>query len=116
MKKLLFVLLVSASSTAFAQEKTAVNTTNSQEQPVQKRTASSSVKGESSPSPYDVNDKYMGRKEEFLNNLVVSTLPIDFPLYDKKMSLKEYNQAVDNFYRTHTGILKETVKQKLIQK
>ena len=116
MKKLLFILLVSISISAFAQEKTTGSTSNSQEQPAQKRTAASSVKAESSPLPYDVNDKYMGRKEEFLNNLIVSALPADFPLYNKKMSLTEYNQVVDNFYKTHTGILKEAVKQKLSQK
>lgn len=116
MKKLLLILFVSIGLNTLAQEKTTVGTTSLQEQPVQKRTSASSVKAESAPLPYDVNDKYMGRKDEFLNNLVVSSLPIDFPLYDKKMSLKEYNLVVDNFYKTHPEILKDAVKQKLIQK
>jgi hypothetical protein len=113
MKKLILLLFVIASMNAFAQEKA---TNNSQTPSTSARTSTTSVKAVSAPSPYDVNDKYMGRKDEFLNNLTVSSLPNDFPLYDKKMSLMEYNQVVDNFYKTHPSILKDAVKQKVIQK
>jgi hypothetical protein len=65
------------------------------------------------PLPYDVNDKYMGRKAEFLGNLTVSELPSDFPAYEKIWSLKEYNQVVLAFYYNHRDIVRKGVNDKL---
>jgi hypothetical protein len=67
-------------------------------------------------SPYDVNDRYMGRSAEFLSNLTVSELPADFPVYEKQWGLKEYNQVVDAYYRNHLNIVNEKVKAKLSYK
>ena len=66
-----------------------------------------------SKSPVDEDDIYMGRKAEFLSNLTVSELPVDFPKYDKSYGLRYYNNLVDNFYFTHKNILKDGPKQKL---
>ncbi len=110
MKKLILLLFVSACMSAFAQEKT---TTNSQTQPTQARTSATSIKAESTPLPYNVNDKYMGRRDEFLNNLTVKELPADFPVYEKQWSLKDYNAVVDAYYTNHMDILKPKVKQKM---
>jgi len=65
------------------------------------------------PLPYDVNDKYMGRKDEFLNDITLPELPADFPVYDKQWSLKEYNQVVDAYFINHKDILKERVREKV---
>jgi len=62
----------------------------------------------------DENDAYMGRKAEFLNNLTVSELPVDFPRYDKSYGLGGYNIVVDNYYAQHTDILKPGVKAKIM--
>lgn len=93
---------------ALAQEKATTET-----QPTQSRTSASSVKAESSPLPYNVNDKYMGRRDEFLNNLTVTELPADFPVYEKQWGLKEYNAVVDAYYMNHMELLKPKVKQKV---
>ena len=114
MKKIVACLLVCASLSAFAQDKKNNGSGDPQSAPV--RTASTSAKASASPAPYDVNDKYMGRKAEFLNNLTVSELPADFPVYQKKWGVKEYNEVVDAYYRSHLSILKDQVKQKLTQK
>jgi len=80
------------------------------------RTAATSAQSRTSEPvkpPYDVNDKYMGRKNEFLGNLIVAELPADFPVYEKQWSLREYNQVVTAFYYNHLDIVKEKVKNKL---
>jgi hypothetical protein len=77
-------------------------------------TSRGQVRIQATPLPYDIEDKYMGRKSEFLNNLTVTELPSDFPVYDKQFSLKEYNAAVDAFYLNHQEILKNKTKEKLI--
>jgi len=75
---------------------------------------SSQVKSaEAAPLPYDVNDKYMGRKAEFLNSMNVSELPADFPAYEKQWNLKEYNQVVEAYFVNHRELLKPRVKEKI---
>ena len=113
MKKLITSFLVLASLSALAQERTSGQTNNSQ--PVQ-RVASSSTQTkvtQADPLPYDVNDKYMGRKDEFLNLMIVPELPSDFPVYDKQWGLKEYNAVIDAYCMNHMDILKDRVKQKV---
>jgi hypothetical protein len=90
--------------------------TPKQEQTPNLRTSVSASHVQSSPAaplPYDTEDKYMGRKAEFLNQMTVSELPADFPVYEKQWSLNDYNLVVEAYYRNHQGILKERVKQKL---
>jgi hypothetical protein len=80
------------------------------------RTAASSARVNVTPTvklPYDVNDKYMGRRDEFLNSMIVSELPSDFPVYDKQWGVKEYNAVVDAYCMKHMDILKDRVKEKI---
>ena len=77
------------------------------------RTAASSSQTRAVPLPYDVDDKYMGRKDEFLNDIVLSELPSDLPVYEKQWSLKEYNQVVDAYFINHKDILKDRVRDKI---
>jgi hypothetical protein len=87
-----------------------------QETPVNPRAASTSSQvqsKEAAPLPYDVNDKYMGRKSEFLNSMIVTELPADFPAYEKQWNLKEYNQVVDAYFSNHRDLLKDKVKEKI---
>jgi hypothetical protein len=56
----------------------------------------------------------MGRKNEFLNAMIVKELPLDFPKYQKEWSVKDYNAVVDAYYTTHLDILKEKPKQKIL--
>ncbi|MCW3072318.1 MAG: hypothetical protein JWO44_2208 [Bacteroidetes bacterium] len=105
-------------NTAAKQAPTTTVTTQpaSQETPVNPRAAatSSQVKStETAPLPYDVNDKYMGRRAEFLNSMIVSELPADFPPYEKQWNLKEYNQVVDAYFSNHRDLLKDRVKEKI---
>ena len=65
------------------------------------------------PLPYNVDDKYMGRRDEFLNDITLPELPADFPAYEKQWSLKEYNQVVDAYFLNHKDILKDRVREKL---
>ncbi|MFL5762659.1 MAG: hypothetical protein ACJ77K_01880 [Bacteroidia bacterium] len=102
MKKMIIALFVSASLSAFAQD------------PQSPRTAATSGKASSSPLPYDVNDKYMGRKQEFLNQMIVKELPADFPVYRKEWGLKEYNAVVDSWFMQHPDVLQERAKQKVL--
>ncbi len=62
------------------------------------------------------NDTYQGRKDEFLSMMIIKELPENFPKYEKWMGVKHYNEVVDQYYKQHLEILKETVKQKLSQK
>lgn len=80
---------------------------------VESRGAATSAQVSSSPLPYDVEDKYMGRRNEFLNYMTVTELPADFPIYDKAWGVKEYNAVVEAYCVNHQDILKERVKQKI---
>jgi len=77
------------------------------------RTAGNSSQGTSATLPYDVTDKYMGRKDEFLNSTTLTELPADFPLYDPRWSVDEYNNVVDAYFIMHPEILKPRVADKL---
>ena len=77
------------------------------------RTASSSSQSHIAVLPYDVTDKYMGRTNEFLNLIILSELPSDFPLYDPRWTLDDYNQVVDAYFIMHKEILKDKPKEKL---
>ncbi len=77
------------------------------------RTAASSSQSRAVALPYDVDDKYMGRKDEFLNDITLPELPADFPVYDKQWNLKEYNQVVDAYFINHKEILKARVREKI---
>ena len=113
MKKLITPFFIVAALSAFSQEKNPNNGAVQQNNP---RTAATSARVDVSPAPesfYDVNDKYMGRRDEFLNLMTVPELPADFPIYDKQWGLKEYNAVVDAYCMKHMDILKERVKQKV---
>ncbi|MCW3086385.1 MAG: hypothetical protein JWP12_3751 [Bacteroidetes bacterium] len=77
------------------------------------RTAASSSQSRAVALPYNVDDKYMGRKDEFLNDITLPELPADFPVYEKEWSLKEYNQVVDAYFINHKEILKDRVREKV---
>jgi hypothetical protein len=82
-----------------------------------KRTPETSMQKSANPVgavPYDVEDRYMGRKAEFLNMLTVSKLPEDFPVYDKQWSVKDYNEVVQAYLINHQDILKPKVKEKIL--
>ena len=59
-------------------------------------------------------DIYQGRQKEILNNLIVDTIPADFPKYIKGKGVKWYNEEMDYYYRTHPDIVSETVRKKLL--
>jgi hypothetical protein len=125
MKQIYTLSFLLFSFTAFSQTKSA-NANSPEKSAIEQKsreTPSNTVRNSSvsaqgrvsqpAPLPYDVNDKYMGRGEEFLANLTVDKLPGDFPLYEKQWSLKEYNQVVLAFYYNHLDIVKEGVRKKL---
>lgn len=128
MKQILTLSILLVSISVFAQQKNVAKETpaTNRVEPIKAqsadagvgspRTAASSSQSrtaEPAPLPYNVDDRYMGRKEEFLGNLTVKELPADFPVYEKQWSLKEYNQVVTAFYYNHMDIVKENVKTKL---
>lgn len=115
MKSIVTLVFTFVSIGLFAQVRTATNTTTPTTN--DPRVAASSTQAsvrETGPLPYDVNDKYMGRKDEFLNSMIVKTLPEDFPIYDKSWGVKEYNAVVEAYYTTHMDILKDRVKEKML--
>ena len=116
MKQILTLFLVMSSVAIFAQTQTP-NQTNTKAAQTSPRTVKSSEKTQVHPinAPYDMNDKYMGRKSEFLYVLTTTDLPADFPVYDKQWGVKEYNAVVNAYYINHMDILKEAYKQKLQQ-
>jgi len=61
----------------------------------------------------DEEDQYQGREKEILSNLVIDAIPSDFPKYDKTKGIKWYNEQIDNYYKAHPSILKESVRRKL---
>lgn len=63
----------------------------------------------------DENDSYQGRKEEFLSQIILKELPMDFPKYEKWMGVRHYNEVIDDYYKKHLDILNPIVKQKLTQ-
>ncbi|MBA4240996.1 MAG: hypothetical protein C0448_09735 [Sphingobacteriaceae bacterium] len=91
------------------------NKSNQKEQKSQNN-SSSSKSSTTNNFQLDENDPYQGRKAEFLNQLIVSEIPADFPKYEKWMGVKHYNQIIDDYYRNHLDILKEKVKNKLLRK
>ena len=107
--KYFYTLLLAASGLAAAAQ-------NGSDPRVVARSGSSSAQVNTqpvAPPPYDMEDKYMGRKAEFLGLLTVDQLPTDFPAYEKQWSLKEYNQVVDAYLMNHQDILKPRVKEKI---
>lgn len=63
----------------------------------------------------DENDAYQGRTEEFLSQITLKELPVDFPKYEKWMGVRHYNEVVSDYYKKHLDILIPSVKQKLTQ-
>ena len=63
----------------------------------------------------DENDPYQGRKSEFLNQIIVPEIPVDFPKYEKWMGVRHYNEVIEDYYKKHPDILKESVKNKLLR-
>ena len=59
------------------------------------------------------DDPYQGRKQEFLNQLIIDKLPDDFPKYEKGSGIKAYNNIVDAYYRQHPAILKDGPRKKM---
>ena len=99
---------------AFAQERAATDKNNVPQTNPRSNTSSTMIDHKNStPLPYDVTDTYMGRKNEFLNALIIPELPPDFPVYSKQWSVREYNDVVETYYMSHLDILKERVKQKV---
>lgn len=93
------------------------NKHNSNKKEAKSQNGSSTIKSPTSTNfQLDENDPYQGRKAEFLNQLIVSEMPADFPKYEKWMGVKHYNQIIDDYYRNHLDILKEKVKNKLLRK
>jgi len=86
--------------------------TTTTDQPAVQRAVQTQVK-ETSNLAYDVNDRYMGRKNEFLNSMIVSELPEDFPVYDRIWSVKDYSAVVEAYYANHMNLLKDRVKEKM---
>ena len=121
MKRIFTIFLLSSSIGMWAQSSVTKQEKNTPQNPATNSTVQrpieSSVRVETSPlpvKPYDENDMYMGRKNEFLNSMVVKELPADFPKYQKEWSVKDYNAVVDAYYTTHLDILKEKPKQKIL--
>ncbi|MGZ4054802.1 MAG: hypothetical protein ACXVDZ_03280 [Bacteroidia bacterium] len=123
MKILITACLTIVSLSILGQNKT-TNTSSSKTAPqaTNSRTSASSSKAQTTavaaqPAatqlPYDVNDKYMGRKEEFLFMTTLKELPSDFPLYDKQWGVKEYNGVIEAYFMQHIDILKDNVKPKI---
>jgi hypothetical protein len=125
MKQIFTLSLILLGFTAFSQQKNAGDKTSSSTSTEQKNTettnnavrnSSVSVQSRTSqatPLPYNVDDKYMGRKAEFLGNLTVTELPSDFPVYEKQLDLKAYNNLVTSYYLNHMNIVRKEVRQKL---
>jgi|JI8StandDraft_1071087.scaffolds.fasta_scaffold32158_2 hypothetical protein len=61
----------------------------------------------------DEDDKYQGREKEILSNLTVTSIPSDFPKYDKTKGTKWYNEQIDNYYKSNPSIVKDSVRRKL---
>jgi hypothetical protein len=120
MKHIFTLSLILLSISLFGQERSLApsenNVIGNSEMTGPTRTVATSAQSRTSEpvrTPYDVNDKYMGRAEEFLGNLTVTSLPADFPVFQKHTNLKDYNQLVTAFYLSHMDIVREAVKQKL---
>ena len=82
------------------------------------RTANNSVRLESrepASLPYNVDDKYMGRAEEFKGLFKTKELPADFPVYEKQYGwgIKEYNAVVGAYLENNKALLTEPVLRKL---
>jgi hypothetical protein len=66
-------------------------------------------------APINEEDIYMGRTNEFKAKFKTSTLPADFPKYDKSYGLRYYNELVDNYCAEHLNLLNDRMRQKLEQ-
>ena len=58
------------------------------------------------------NDKYMGKGQEFLNMIILESLPSDFPQYQKGSDFVEYDGQVEKYFKEHKQILKDVYKTK----
>ncbi len=58
------------------------------------------------------NDKYMGKGQEFLNMIILDSLPSDFPHYQKGFDFVEYDGRVEKYFKEHKHILKDVYKSK----
>lgn len=115
MKKLVSVFFIFLGFGAYAQTSVDRQNQNGSDATIQ-RSAATSVRNDVSPTqplPYDINDPYMGRKAEFLNQMIVTELPADFPKYEQQWDVKDYNAVVDAYYINHPEILKEKFRQKV---
>jgi hypothetical protein len=63
-------------------------------------------------NPVDENDQYMGKENEFLNMITLSSLPSDFPKYQKGWTFTEYDNQTEKYFKEHISILKEVYKSK----
>ena len=124
MKRILTLSFLLFSIAAFAQQKAAKQpaaatpapSSETQRTADQDARAGMAVKARTTqpaPLPYDVNDMYMGRKNEFLNQMIVSELPADFPIYRKGWSLTDYNQVVHDYYINHKELLTQNMLNKI---
>ena len=90
-----------------------------QHQAEKKKTATLASKTSASSSnsypvmKLDENDQYMGREKEFLEIMVVPTLPSDFPKYNKSLGMAGYNNTIDYYFKQHPELLKDKWKQKI---
>lgn len=127
MKRILTLSFFLFSIAAFSQQKAAkqpaaatpVSSSEAQRIAEQEARAGMAVKArttEPAPLPYDVNDMYMGRKNEFLRQMVVSELPADFPVYRREWSLMDYNLAVEAYYLSHKELLTQNALNKINSK
>ncbi len=62
----------------------------------------------------DINDEYMGRKDEILILLKEKKIPHDFPKYKKGSSEKDYDHEMENYYRHHPEVLNEKYRKKFM--
>ena len=120
MKKKLFHFLSFAMILSCA--KLNAQTTSKQEvpqHPIPKRASSiHQKKSINSPNPYptmkiDENDQYMGREKEFLSIMTVTSMPSDFPKYNRSLGLAGYNNTIEYYFKQNQSLLKDKYRQKL---
>lgn len=63
-------------------------------------------------SPIDENDQYLGKEKEYLNMIILPSLPTDFPKYQKGSTFVEYDSQTEIYFKQHKDILKEAYKAK----
>ena len=62
--------------------------------------------------PIDENDQYLGKEKEYLNMIILPSLPTDFPKYKKGTTFVEYDNQTEIYFKQHKDILKEAYKAK----